>query len=179
MDDQQRRRVALLLLKKKYLLIKKKKRLLNSEKSARRYWVHSINEKRDRLVVYANLVNELRGDEDSRRHIKYLRISPENFDYILEAIRPLITKLDTNMRKAIEPGLKLAVTLHHLAEGASHASIASHYRLGRSTVSQIIDETCVALWTVLQPIYLKPPSGPGEWRAIADGCVMTVFLCVI
>ena len=66
MDDQQRR-VALLLKKKIYLLIKKKKRLLNSEKSARRYWVHSINEKRDRLVVYANLVKELREDEDSRR----------------------------------------------------------------------------------------------------------------
>ena len=60
MDDQQRR-VALLLKKKIYLLIKKKKRLLNSENSARRYWVHSINEKRDRLVVYANLVKELRG----------------------------------------------------------------------------------------------------------------------
>ena len=67
--------------------------------------MHPINEKRDKLGVYANLVKELRGDKDSRRHIKYLRMSPENFDYILEAIRPLITKLDTNMRKAIESGL--------------------------------------------------------------------------
>ena len=73
MDDQ-RRRVAL-LLKKKYLLIKKKKRLLNSEKSARRYWVHPINEKRDRLVVYANLVKELRrmkiqGGKTERQNIR-------------------------------------------------------------------------------------------------------------
>ena len=66
--------------------------------------MHPINEKRDRLGVYANLVNELRGDKDSRRHIKYLRMSPENFDYILEAIRPLITMLDTDMREAIKGG---------------------------------------------------------------------------
>ncbi|XP_067944974.1 uncharacterized protein [Watersipora subatra] len=168
MDDDQRRRIALLLLKKKYLLLKQKKRTLTTN-SDRRYWVHPINEKRDQLGVYANLIKELREDQDSRRHIKYLRISPENFDYILEAIKPLITKQDTVMRKSIEPGLKLAATLHHLAEGSSHAAISAHYRLGRSTVSQIIDDTCVALWTVLQPIYLKPPSGPDEWRAIAEG----------
>ena len=76
---------------------------------------------------------------------------------------------DTHLRKAIAPGLKLAITLHHLAEGASHASISAHYRLGRSTTSQIIYNTVDALWKVLQPIYLKPPSGPTEWKHVAKG----------
>lgn len=71
------------------------------------------------------------------------------------------------MRRAIEPGLKLAVTLHHLAEGASHSTIALHYRLGRSTVSNIIYETCDAIWKVLQPLYMKKPDGPREWKTIA------------
>jgi hypothetical protein len=71
------------------------------------------------------------------------------------------------MRRAIEPGLKLAVTLHHLAEGASHSTIVLHYRLRRSTVSNIIYETCDAIWKVLQPLYMKKPDGPREWKTIA------------
>ena len=73
------------------------------------------------------------------------------------------------MRRAVDLKLKLAVTLHHLAEGASHSSIALHYRLGRRTVSEMIYETCKALWNVLQPKYLQPPQGPQEWKKIANG----------
>jgi hypothetical protein len=93
----------------------------------------------------------------------------ENFDRILALIRPHIVRQDTMMRKAVEPGLRLAITLHHLAEGASHSSISLHYRLGRSTVSNIIYDTCDAIWEVLQPLYLKAPSGPSDWRRIAKG----------
>ncbi|XP_067948744.1 uncharacterized protein [Watersipora subatra] len=79
-------------------------------------------------------------------------MTPANFDHLLLLMKPQITKKDTVMRLAIEPKLKLAVTLHHLAEGASHTSIAAHYRLGRSTTSQIKYETVKALWNVLRPI---------------------------
>ena len=78
----------------------------------------------------------------------------ENFDIILDLVDPHLRRRDTVMRLAIEPGLKLAIPLHHLAEGASHVAIAAHYRFGRSTVSLIIYETYEALWTVLQPLYL-------------------------
>ena len=73
---------------------------------------------------------------------------------------------DTHLRKAIAPGLKLAITLHHLAEGASHASISAHYRLGRSTTSQLfIIQLMLCGKCFIQPIYLKPPSGP----TVVDG----------
>ena len=117
--------------------------------------------------MYSHLVRDLRNDEE--RFQKYFRMTPASFDYLLSLIQPLITKTDTTMRKAIEPGLKLAVTLHHLSEGASHASIAAHYRLGRSTTSQVIYDTVDALWKTLQPIYLKPPSGPAEWKHVSQG----------
>ena len=73
------------------------------------------------------------------------------------------------MQQAIQPALKLAVALHHLAEGARHSSIAAHYHLGKSTLSEIIYDTCRALYKVLQPIYMRTPSGPDEWKAVADG----------
>ena len=96
-------------------------------------------------------------------------MSYENYCTLLRLIEPYIKKCDTSFRDAIEPGLKLAVTLHHLAEGASHVSIANHYRLGRSTVSAAIYDTCEALWKVLQPLYLKSPQGPTEWLKVVEG----------
>ena len=96
-------------------------------------------------------------------------MSYENYCTLLRLIEPYIKKCDTVFRDAIEPGLKLAVTLHHLAEGASHVSIANHYRLGRSTVSTAIYDTCEALWKVLKPLYLKSPLGPAEWLKVAEG----------
>ena len=71
--------------------------------------------------MYNNLVQELR--LDSQCHKQYLRMAPANFDHIIALIGPSITKQDTNMRLALTPGLNLAVTLHHLAEGAGHMAI--------------------------------------------------------
>ena len=120
------------------------------------------------MTLAYTLVQELRVD-DTGRHSQYMRMMVENFDIILGLVEPHLRRQDTVMRLAIEPALKLAVTLHHLAEGASHVAIAAHYRLGRSTVSIIIYETWEALWTVSQPLYLKAPAGPNEWLNIANG----------
>ena len=45
-------------------------------------------------------------------------MSPNHFQHLLELVRPLITKKDTKMRKAITAKEKLAVT-HFLATGYS------------------------------------------------------------
>lgn len=92
-----------------------------------------------------------------------------SFDYLLSLIEEDITRKKTRMREPIEPALKLCITLHHLAEGASHKSISQHYRLGRSTVSMAIYDTCQALWKHLQPIYMRPPTTVEEWESIAKG----------
>ena len=137
------------------------------QQKRRRYRVHPLNQRRENLGVYSHLIREIRSFDN--HHRRYLRITAENFDRILSLVSPMITRRDTRLRKAVEPGLKLAVTLHHLAEGASHSSIALHYRLGRSTTSNIIYETCDAVWKVLQPLYLKMPAGSHEWTTIAKG----------
>jgi hypothetical protein len=96
-------------------------------------------------------------------------MNASSFDHILCLITPFLTKQDTPMREAIKPGLKLAVTLHHLAEGSSHSNISAHYRLGRSTVSAIIYDTCNALYKALQPIYLAVPQGKETWKSVSEG----------
>lgn len=154
-----------LLLKKKLLLLKRKK----GAERKRQFWVHPINASRDQLGLFNTLIPELRLANASDRHFQYFRMNTTSFDHLLNLIKQYITKMDTHLREAIHPDLKLAITLHHLAEGTSHSAISSHYRVGRSTVSEIIYDTCDAIYKVLQPIYLPSPSGPAEWRAIAEG----------
>ena len=41
--------------------------------------------------------------------------------------------------------------------------------MGKATVSNIVRETCHAIWTALYQTYLKTPTSPEEWKKIADG----------
>lgn len=79
-----------------------------------------------------------------------------------------ITKQDTQMRPAIPADTRLCVTLHFLVTGMSFTTLAFIYALGRKTVSDIVYDTCEAIWDVLQPIYLRLPSTHAEWQNIAD-----------
>lgn len=45
-----------------------------------------------------------------------------------------------------------------MATGASFASLASSFRLGRTTVGSIVKETTVALWEELFPIHMPQPT---------------------
>ncbi|KYQ53565.1 Putative nuclease HARBI1, partial [Trachymyrmex zeteki] len=55
----------------------------------------------------------------------------------------------------------------YLASGDLMASLAMSYRIGKSTVSGIIQETCEAIWKVLQPQVLEQPSQQ-DWIKIED-----------
>ena len=46
----------------------------------------------------------------------------------------------------------------YLATGDSHQTIVFSFRVGRSTVSNIVKEVCQELWNVLQPLYLPTPT---------------------
>ena len=42
-----------------------------------------------------------------------------------------------------------------------------NFRIGKSTVSEIVKETCEALWSVLQPEFVKAPLTQDEWRGVS------------
>jgi len=96
-------------------------------------------------------------------------MSPERFDHLLSLIDPAITKQETNFREPISPAERLCLTIRYLATGESQQSLSFSFRIGRSTVSCIVRETCEALYTALAPIYMKPPSSAEEWLEIAKG----------
>ena len=41
------------------------------------------------------------------------------------------------------------------------------FRIGRSTVCNILRETCEAIWSKLQPQYVRAPTSENEWIAIS------------
>ncbi|XP_071582147.1 uncharacterized protein, partial [Temnothorax nylanderi] len=94
-------------------------------------------------------------------------MTPEMFDWLVSKVSPLIKKQDTHLRLSIPPDERLAVTLRHLATGETQESLSLLFRIGQSTISGIIKETCKALYIVLKDTYLRFPSTEEEWKAVA------------
>lgn len=63
--------------------------------------------------------------------------------------------------------LLLFVYFRFLATGESFRSLAFVYRLGAATVSNIVSDVCMVLWSKLSPVYMKQPQNAQEWLQIA------------
>nr|XP_039263826.1 protein ANTAGONIST OF LIKE HETEROCHROMATIN PROTEIN 1-like [Styela clava] len=133
----------------------------------RRWWVHPILQRRETRGEYHRLLKEMRLERRSYFET-YLRMSVEDFQILITLVGPVISKQATAFRKPIPPEERIAVTLRFLATGDSYRTIANSYRLGISTVSNIVSETCSAIWDALRGDFLKCPSSCSEWTEVAD-----------
>lgn len=130
-----------------------------------RVWVSELNTHNNRRSEYhAYLL--YREFEDASAHLRYTRMNKQTFDWILARIEHRIKKNDTTMRAAIPPMERLAMTLNYLASGNSFTFIADRYMRGISTVGEVIDETCTAIWEEFSGEYLTLPSTEEEWQKI-------------
>ena len=55
-----------------------------------------------------------------------------------------------------------------LSTGDSFRTIADSYRIGRSTVANIVHEACTAIWNVLKNDYMNASETTLDWRNIAE-----------
>nr|XP_039260615.1 uncharacterized protein LOC120336901 [Styela clava] len=110
-------------------------------RNSRRWWVHPILRKREEAGEFHALVQELRLQRPAYFK-EYFRMSTKEFDKLLGIVGPKIEKLTTTYRRPISAAERLAVTLRFLATGDSYRTIANSYRLGISTVSLIVPDTC-------------------------------------
>lgn len=100
------------------------------------------------------LVRELR--QSSASDLKYfLRMDNNCFDYLLNLIKPYITKKDTVMRQAISAEERLLVTLRYLATGRSMEDLKFSAIISPQALGKIIPETCKYIYLVLKEEYLK------------------------
>ncbi|KYM98808.1 hypothetical protein ALC62_10472 [Cyphomyrmex costatus] len=130
----------------------------------RRWWVRPINVARPLYGDYEHLFQELRYN-DKDIFFRYVRMSRETFDLLLEMTKPFLIKSN---HRAFIPEQRLTITLRYLATGDQILSIALAFRCGESTVRKIIHETCPIIVKVLQPIYLCLPTEE-KWKNICRG----------
>ena len=94
-------------------------------------------------------------------------MTPGAYNELLEAVRPLITKKNTNWRESIEAEVRFSITMRYLALGDCPLSLAQKYRVSHSGVGTYIQETCDAIYAALKGQYLKMPKTEAEWLAIS------------
>ncbi|XP_022910414.2 uncharacterized protein [Onthophagus taurus] len=122
----------------------------------KRIWVHSINLKRQWFGEYYSLYPDLL--KDDKRFFKYFHMTPLKFRQLLGMLEPHITRQNTRYRMAIGPEERLVVCLRFLTTGNSFTSLADNYRLGETTVREIVYSTCEAIWAFIQPIVMPTPN---------------------
>ena len=101
--------------------------------------------------------------------LRFIRMSPERLEHLVRLVGPYITKKDCRSRETISVNERLILTLRYLASGDSQQSPQSFsFRVGCSTVSNIIRETCDEIWKALILCNPKPPSTTEDWLKIAQ-----------
>ena len=90
------------------------------------------------------------------------------YDEIVDKLTPALTKPTTNAREPLEPGLKIAITLRHLAAGTKYREMQYAWRVPHNTISKVVREVCAAIILVYTEEQLKPPQNEDDWREISD-----------
>jgi hypothetical protein len=133
----------------------------------RRVWTRDWILRREERGAYHTICKELTV-EDTLCFSEYMRMPHEKFVALVQAIGPLLTKQETHMRKSIEPNERLALAIRYVATGETFQSLFFQFRIGKSTISQIVMEVCDAINQVLGNQHLKTPNTVEKWHDIAD-----------
>ena len=115
-----------------------------------------------RPVWYAKLKDELRS-EDQSGFRNYLRMTPAVFEDLLRLIGRYIHRSGCNVRALLPAGLRLAVTLRHLATGACYHDLMYNFRVAHNTLSGVIRQVCRAIYEELSGEYLQCPTTVQQW----------------
>ncbi|KAL9977992.1 hypothetical protein ACROYT_G015463 [Oculina patagonica] len=155
---------VLALVNARFSILKKQK---PTKRRTKRFWIREYLKKREKYGQFHTLFAELRLS-DREYFFRYIRMSPERFEHLLTLVAPYIQKKACRSCDPISPAERLVVTLRYLATGDSQQSQSFNFRIGKSTICHIIQETCIGIWNALSDVYLKSPSNSSDWEDIAN-----------
>lgn len=98
----------------------------------------------------------------------FLRVDPALFQEIVDRLTPRLKKKDTWYRKALPVGLKVAITVRHLATGDSYHSLMYSFRVPHNTISNLVVCVCEAIIAEYAEDVINTPTDETEWRNIAQ-----------
>ena len=118
-----------------------------------------------RATTFWKLTCQGWNDQDWKENFRLSRVA---FEYLTMELSLIISKRDTNFRKAISARQRLAVTLYRLADTATYRTIANLFAIGKSTVCEIVVQVCNAIVQFLLPRYIRLPQSAQEIRERID-----------
>lgn len=130
-------------------MCKKKK-----DRREKKQWCKKWLENRATLGSHVTLLRELQSDHHRDFH-HYMRMDPDTFYRLLAKAQHRIEKQDTNMRDFISALARLEATLLFLSTGASYSSLQYSTRISKQSFSQIVPDTCQAIYDELKDEYLQ------------------------
>ncbi|CAH2009333.1 unnamed protein product [Acanthoscelides obtectus] len=136
-----------------------------NRRKKRKQWCKEWLQRRNEFT-HINLLNDLRHEPSDYNN--FLRMNESVYNELLSLVSPLIKKKDTQMRTAICPHERLTATLRFLATGKPYECLKYSNRISSQTLGQIIPDTCVALYKVLQK-YIKFPNSTEKWERNIKG----------
>lgn len=117
--------------------------LIEDYKHPRRWWQGDFYKRK----ANSNLLLDLKSQEISGHFKNFTRISPTDFEYLLNLVGPKIKTRDTKFRKAISVQHKLALTLRFLATGDSLQYL---FRISKQVISKFVPQVCLAIISELK-----------------------------
>ena len=130
-------------------------KIKNKKKRKKRIvWVKPWLQRRSYLGCFDTLLKELRS-KDEAEYKRFLRMTPQIFDELLELVEEDITKENTRFRDAIPTSIKLAITIKFLATGMSYSELAYQFRVHKSTIAKFVPEVCEVIYNRLKEDYMK------------------------
>ena len=117
---------------------------LKKKRKERRWWQRQLYTSRK---VYRgwSLPADLNFQSVSGLCKNFTRMSPSEFEFLINLIGEKISKKDTAFRKAISAQERLALTLRFLASGNSYTSLQYIFKISKQAISCIVPEVCEAL----------------------------------
>ncbi len=106
--------------------------------------------------------------EDPSSFQNFVRCEPAMFQEMVDRLTPLICKLNTNYRKALDPGLKVTITLHYMATGDSSKCLQYGYRVAYNTLCLLIAEVTSTIVDAYHEEVIVTPTTPDNWMVIAN-----------
>ncbi len=99
----------------------------------------------------------------------FTRLTPEMFRDVVERLTPRLQKKDIWYRDSQEVGLKVAITLRHMAKGDCYKSTMYLFYVPHNTISLIVRDVCQAIWDEYGDEVVTNPTTAEGWKEVAAG----------